>query len=105
MSTFIFHIILINLLDLAGIISAKYWSINKNPLLLALTVLLFGLAGFVFAKSLRYEGMAITNVLWVAISVILITIAGYFLFKENIAPIQIAGIIIITIGLVLVNLK
>lgn len=105
MNPFIIHIAIITLLDLAGVLSAKFYSINKSPSLLGLTVLCFGGAGFFFARSLKYEGMAITNVLWIAISVILVSIIGYFAFKEDIAPIQIAGIVIITIGLILVNLK
>ncbi len=105
MSKFFFYIALINLLDLAGVLSAKFYSITKNPLLLALTAVLFGAAGFTFALSLKYEGIAITNVLWIAISVILVTIIGYFIFKEDIALIQIIGIIVITIGLILINLK
>lgn len=105
MSPFLLHIALINLLDLAGTICAKFWSINKNPWLLVGTFLLFGSAGFFFARSLRYEGMAITNVLWISISVILVTIVGYFTFRENIAPIQLVGIAVIMVGLVLINLK
>jgi len=105
MNQFIFLIAIITLLDLAGVLSAKFWSINKNPLLLLTTFLFFGAAGLVFARSLRYEGMAITNVLWIALSVIIVTIIGYFAFKEDIALIQIAGIIVIMIGLILINLK
>ncbi len=105
MSPFWYYISIITLLDLGGVLSAKFYSVSKNPLLLILTVLLFGGAGFVFALSLKYEGAAITNILWIAISVIVVTIVGYFGFKETIAPIQIAGIIVIAIGLVLINLK
>ena len=64
MTPFIIHILIINLLDLAGVFSAKFYSINKNPGFLLLTALLFGGARFVFAKSLKYEGAAITNILW-----------------------------------------
>ena len=105
MSPFILLIVTINLLDLAGVLSAKFWSINKNPLFLLATFLFFGGAGLIFDRSLRYEGMAITNVLWIALSIITVTIVGCFVFKEDIAPIQIAGIVVITIGLILINLK
>jgi len=105
MNKFIVYILLINLMDLIAIISAKYYNITKHPLFLLITVLFFGGAGYFFAKSLKFEGMAIANILWIAISVILISIVGYFFFKEEITPIQIAGILTITVGLVLVNLK
>lgn len=105
MSPFFLLIALITSLDIAGTICAKFYSIHKNPLMLAATIILFGAAGLVFARSLKYEGMAITNVLWIALSIVAVTIIGYFFFKENIAPIQLTGIGVIIIGLVLINLK
>ncbi len=105
MSPFVIHIALITILDLVASLCAKYWSMNKNPLLLIATFLLLGGAGIVFARSLRYEGMAITNVIWIAMSIIMVTIAGYFFFKEQIAPIQLIGIGVIMIGLVLINMR
>lgn len=105
MSPFIAYIGAITLFDIAGVLCAKFYSINKHPLLLFATVIFFGCAGFLFAKSLKYEGMAITNVLWIALSIIAITILGYFIFKENITPIQLTGVGVIMIGLILINLK
>lgn len=105
MSPFIYYIAVITLLDLAGTLTAKFYILSKNPLLLAATALLFGAAGFTFALSLKYEGMAITNVLWISLSIIIVTFIGYFGFKENIAPIQLAGIFVILVGLILINLK
>jgi len=105
MNPFFWQVMLTALLDLAGTITAKFWSSGKNPWLLLATFLLFGGAGFFFARSLRYEGMAIANIMWISLSVILISIIGYFAFKENIAPLQLAGIAVIIAGLVLVNLK
>lgn len=105
MNPFFLHIAIITVLDVAGSLAAKYYSLTKNPLLLVLTFLMFGGAGLVFAKSLKYEGMAITNVLWIAFSIIAITIIGYLYFKESITGIQMAGIVVITLGLVMINLK
>ena len=105
MNPFFLHIAIITVLDIVGTLTAKYYSIGKNPLLLVATFLLFGTAGFVFAKSLKYEGMAITNVLWIACSIIAVTLIGYLYFKENITGLQMAGIVVIALGLVMVNLK
>ena len=105
MNPFFLHIAIITVLDVAGSLAAKYYSLGKNPLLLVATFLLFGGAGLVFAKSLKYEGMAITNVLWIAFSIIAVTIIGYLYFKESITGIQMAGIVVITLGLVMINLK
>jgi len=105
MNQFAVYIAVITLLDIGGTISAKLYSLNKNLLFLGLTVTLFGSAGYVFARSLKYEGMAITNVLWIAFSIIVVTIVGYFLFKEEISVIQFVGIAVIMVGLILINLK
>lgn len=105
MSKFYLLIAAINTLDLAAIISAKLWSINKNPIFLIITVLGFAGAGFFFALSLKYEGMAIANILWIVLSVILVTFVGYFFFKETIGVLQFIGIALIMTGLVLINLK
>jgi len=105
MSNFYLLIATINILDLIGVISAKFWNMNKNPIFLALTILCFGGAGLFFAFSLKYEGAAIANILWIALSIILVTIVGYFFFKEAITTIQFIGIALITLGLILVNLK
>ena len=105
MSPFVLHILVITLLDLAGTLTAKFYSTGKNVWLLVATILLFGAAGGVFARSLKFEGVAITNVLWISLSVIVTTLFGYFWFKEDIAPIQRAGVGVILIGLILINLK
>lgn len=105
MSPFYYMIALITILDVAGCIAGKYYSLTKSPWLLALTALMFGGAGIVFAKTLKYEGMAITNVLWIALSIIAVTLIGYLYFKENISGIQMAGIVVITVGLVMVNVE
>ena len=105
MNPFVIHIALITLLDIAGSICAKYYSLSKKPSLLIATVIFFGAAGFVFAKSLKFEGMAITNVLWIALSILIITIIGYFAFKEDISHLQLLGIGVIMVGLILINWK
>ena len=105
MSPFVYHIIVITLLDLIGTFTAKFYSTSKNTWFLVATILLFGAAGGIFAKSLEFEGVAVTNVLWISFSVVITTLFGYFWFKEDIAPIQLAGVGVILIGLILVNLK
>ncbi|MFH1533684.1 MAG: SMR family transporter [Nitrospirota bacterium] len=105
MSPFFLHIAIIAVLDIAASITAKYYSITKHPLLLVATFIILGSAGVVFAKSLKYEGVAIANVLWIVVSIIGVTLIGYLYFKESITGIQMAGIVVITLGLVMVNLK
>ncbi|MDF1498185.1 MAG: EamA family transporter [Patescibacteria group bacterium] len=91
--------------EIVGIVVAKKWNLNDNPAYLLAVISLFGLVGLLFANSLKYEGMAIMNILWISFSIIIITFVGYFIFKENISLVQLAGIGIIVIGLFLSNFR
>ena len=105
MNPSILYAIMITAAEIIGIVIAKKWNLNDNPVYLLATISLFGLVGFLFANSLKYEGMAIMNILWISFSVIIITFVGYFVFKENISLTQLAGIGIIVIGLFMVRFK
>ncbi|MFA5076031.1 MAG: EamA family transporter [Patescibacteria group bacterium] len=103
MNLFYLYISCIAVLDLGGMLSGKMWNITRQPVYLVVTCLAFTVAGFFFALSLRYEGMAITNIFWIAVSTVLTTIAGYFVFKEQISSVQFIGVLIIIIGVALIN--
>jgi len=105
MSPFILNVLVISLFDLLGLVSGKLWSIHKNAWWLVATALFFATAGLAFARSLRYEGMAITNILWVAFAALFTTLVGYFVFKENISTLQFMGMLIIIVGLAMINWK
>lgn len=105
MNLFLVYVGTVALLDAVAIISAKQWQVTKQWPFLAITVIAFGCAGFFFARSLQYEGMAITNIIWMALSTLLITSVGYFFFRETITVLQFIGIATIIAGLVLVNIK
>ncbi len=105
MAKFYLYIAIINTLDLLAIIAGKLWYLTGKPIYIVLCTFGFGLAGFFFALSLRYEGAAITNILWISISVILVAIVGYFIFKEHINLMQFFGIIAVLIGIVLLNIR
>jgi len=105
MTKFYIYIALINTLDLLGVLSGKMWSITHKPIYLIGCSLGFAGAGFFFALALKYEGSAITNVLWIAISVALVTALGYFVFKEQITSWQFLGIATVLIGIVFLNIR
>ncbi len=96
-------ITLTGLLDVAGAVILRYWSADRKPTLLLLGIAVYGLMGFVFAQSLQYRGVAISNILWIALSTILVTGAGLWLFGEKIGWGQIAGIVLVTAGVILIQ--
>ncbi len=105
MTKFYIYIALINTLDLLAILAGKMWSITNKPIYLVGCCLGFAGAGFFFALALKYEGSAVTNVLWIAISVALVTEMGYFIFKEHITGWQFLGIATVLLGIVFLNIR
>lgn len=94
---------LVCLFDVLGIGFGKYYSLTQNNSYLVGAALSFTLVGLFFALSLNYKGIALANIIWAGAATILITSAGYFIFKEAITPLQLMGIVIILLGLILVN--
>ncbi len=105
MAKFYLLIVTIALLDVFAEYTGKLWILRSKPIYLALTVLGFGAAGYFFALSLRYEGVAIANILWIALTIILVTLMGHFVFKEHLSAINIVGMAVIVFGIILVNIR
>jgi small multidrug resistance pump len=91
--------------DLLAIFAAKMSVVSGKSFYIALTALGFGIAGYLFALSLKYENVAIVNVLWTALSIVLVALMGHFIFKENLSSPQIIGMTVIVVGIVLLNFK
>ena len=105
MGKFYIYIAMINALDLLAILSGKMWYLKGNPLYLIGCCAGFAGAGFFFALSMKYGDMAIVNVLWIAISIILVALAGVFMFGEYLSIWQWIGMVVVIGGIVLLNVK
>ncbi len=102
-----FYLLLTALLifDLIGLSLAKIWSIKLTPVYLIMTIICYAIMAIFLAFSFKYEGAAITNIIWVSLSAIGMTAIGYFIFHENITTLQFIGIGVIMIGLIIIRLK
>ena len=105
MAKFYALIAIVSLFDLMAEYAGKTWVLGGRSVYLALTGLTFGIAGLFFAWSLKYQGLAIANIIWTALTAILVTLMGYFVFKEHLSAINIVGMGVILVGIILVNLK
>jgi len=105
MAKFYLLIAVIVFFDLLAVLAGKIYSITDKPIYIALTALGFGLAGVFFALSLKYEEVAIVNVIWIALSIILVAMMGLFIFKEHISALQYFAMGLILFGVVLINIK
>ena len=95
----------IALFDLLAVFFGKIALITGRSLYIALCCLSFAIAGYFFALSLKYENVAIVNVLWIALSIILVTLMGHFIFNEQLSRLDILGMAIVMVGVILLNIR
>ena len=100
---FYLYIIALSVFDLVAVTAIKLWHLKQNAVFLVIGMSSFAITAVFMGLSLKYEGLAIVNIIWVAISTILVTIIGYYFFKEPIALRQFIGIAVILIGLIIVQ--
>lgn len=102
---FYLNLLALLVLDLLGLSLAKLWQLHGQPAYLALCVLMYSVAAIFLALTLKFQGAAITNIIWVALSAIGMTIIGYYVFHEPITLWQFVGIGIIIFGLAVIQWK
>lgn len=102
---FYLYILLLVGIDICAITTSKQWQVSGKIYWLIISMILFALMPIIFARATRYTASGVANAVWVAASSILITIAGYFIFKEHLTWMQIAGLLIIIAGLVVLRIK
>ena len=102
---FYLYISTIAIFDLIAVVMVKMWHLKGNLLYLIASMIAFAVTAVFAGLSLKYEGIAIVNVLWVSLSTILVTIVGYYIFKESISIQQFIGMAIILLGLIIVEYR
>ncbi len=80
------------LTTLFGDITAKVWADKNNHAFFALTILFYLAASVTFPLALKFGKLSVINAFASVIIVVLTTLAGIFLFKEKLAPLQFIGI-------------
>ena len=103
--TYFLYVLLIGLLDALAMILGKLWFLHKNIFYLLGAFLSLGIAAVFFAFTLKYQNLVIMNWLWIGLSAISGTLAGFLIFKESVSSLQIVGILIVAVGVILLNLK
>jgi multidrug transporter EmrE-like cation transporter len=91
--------------DLAAVYFGKMYFLTSNVLFMALCALCLGTTGIFFSLSMKYGEMAIVNVIWISVSIVLATLLGVFYFKEQISLLQYAGMGCVLIGMILILAK
>jgi multidrug transporter EmrE-like cation transporter len=86
------------------LLKLKSTSVLTSPYILPLTMAIYSLEPLLFFNALSVKGMAVLNVLWDAISSILIALVGAFIFGEKLSLTNWMGILLCVAGIVLVEL-
>ena len=105
MTKFYLLIATVAFFDLMAILAGKMSLITGKSFYIALCAIGFGIAGYFFALTLKYEDVAIVNVLWIALSIILVALMGHFFFKEHLSSTNILGMAVVMLGVVILNLR
>ena len=71
----------------------------------ALMALLYALSFIPLALALRHLDVSIVYAVWSAVGTALITLIGFFLFKEVVTPLKLAALTMIVVGVVVLNLS
>jgi multidrug transporter EmrE-like cation transporter len=82
----------------------KYNSDISKYALIAGAVLLYTIIVFLLVKTYDYQKMAIANVLWNALTSILVAVVGYYAFSESLSWLQIMGFVVVIIGMGMINI-
>jgi len=102
---FRFYLLTLILLDVTTAIFARYSFITNSNIFIFFSILSLTTAGYIFMKTLNFKQTAIVNAIWIALGSILVSITSYILFDEALTIIQIAGMAIIIIGLIIMEIS
>lgn len=90
--------------DVTGAVLLRIWIENSRPPVLLAGILAFAIAALAFAYSMRYEGLAAANAIWIGASVVLVSLLGITVFGEELSFRQLIGIVLVVIGIFAVGI-
>lgn len=90
--------------ELLGTTFLKYSDGYSKPLPTLISILSYALCFYIFSKSLQTINLSVAYATWSAVGLIITTLISVFIFREGITGIGICAILLITVGVVLLNL-
>jgi multidrug transporter EmrE-like cation transporter len=66
-------------------------------------MILYGLASLLWFRIVSSEQLTIAYPILVSLTFLMVTVGGYFLFRESISPLKVAGMMTIVVGIALVS--
>lgn len=96
-------ILITAIMDVISSVLIKEWTLNDRALGLVFGIIALVFSGLTFAFAMKYFGLAIANVLWNSLSTILLAVIAIIFFHEKLSAIQMAGVLIVVLGVFLVG--
>lgn len=90
--------------ELAGTTFLKYSDGYTKPIPTLISIISYALCFYIFSKSLMSINLSVAYATWSAVGLIVTTLISVFIFREGITAIGIVSIILITAGVILLNL-
>lgn len=90
--------------EVLGMIALRYSNGFSKLLPTSLTIALILTSLWLMALSLKHLELGMTYAIWAASSTAIIALIGFAIYAEAITSFKVAGIVLIVIGVVLLNL-
>lgn len=71
--------------------------------ILPITMVVYSLQPMIFLQSLQFESMTVMNLMWDITSDVLVTLMGFFYFKERLTPMKRWGLLFAFVAIVLLS--
>ena len=94
---------LILLLDVAATLSCRRWAHGGPVAWLVASCLLLGAAMVPFGLLMRLRPMSVANVLWIAASIVALTLLDVLIYQERLRLTQLVGFGVVMAGICLVE--
>lgn len=89
--------------EVIGTSALKYTEGFKKLIPSLIVIVGYGISFYFFSLSLKYIPLGVAYAIWGGVGIVLVAIAGYFLFKQSFDLAGIIGIAFILIGIVILN--
>ena len=90
---FIILVIVVSVLEIAGDILFKEWSLQKKNIYLIIGTILYMGATIFWAFSLKYQNLSKAVVIFGVLTVIIGVLVGVFFYKEPLSLLNIIGVV------------
>jgi len=86
------------------LMKATHLGLLKSTWTFPISMIIYSLQPLIFYKSLAIENMVVMNILWDVMSDMIVTLVGLFLFGETLNYTQTIGLILSSIGIILLGM-